>query len=79
MSLLQADFYTFILYIAGVPPEEQRLVYNGKQLEDGEALATYSITKASTVHLTLRLLGGAGCLTSCSRLHCAKFELEARL
>ena len=41
----------------GIPPDQQRLIYEGKQLEDGRTLSDYNIGEAAKIWMILRLRG----------------------
>ena len=54
------DIKLFLQYKTGIPADQQRLIFSGRQLEDDHTLSDYDIQKEHTLHCVLRLRGGAG-------------------
>uniref|UniRef100_A0A8C2XHJ7 Ubiquitin-like protein NEDD8 n=1 Tax=Cyclopterus lumpus TaxID=8103 RepID=A0A8C2XHJ7_CYCLU len=52
----------------GIPPQQQRLIYSGKQMNDEKTAADYKIQGGSVLHLVLALRGGSTPRWPCIRL-----------
>jgi hypothetical protein len=52
------DIKNKIMEKEGVPVDQQRLIFGGKQLESDKTLADYDVQEDSTFHMVLRLRGG---------------------
>lgn len=75
-----ADINDKIAIKEGIPAEEQRLIFAGKQLDEDCMLSDYDICKEDTLHVLLRLRGGLieptlaalARATNCDRKICRK-------
>ena len=70
-SISIAEFKTLVQQIEGIPPDQQRFILGGRQLEDCRSLASYKLTDYDMLHLVLRMRGNGDMLSS----HVAQYTI----